>query len=112
MAAESVTTLRVVGRGGVDDQATGAVLNIAAIRPAESGFITAYPCDSDRPQASNVNFAADSIVSNAVVVKLSSTGTVCLYATSAMNMAVDVVGYSVDSCRRRRRTLRLVGRRC
>ncbi len=96
VAADSITELQVAGRGGVDDDATGAVLNVAAIRPEDRGFITAYPCDEDRPQASNVNFAAGAIVSNAVVVKLSSSGEVCLYTNAGTDLAVDVVGYSID----------------
>lgn len=97
VGTESTTTLQVAGRGGVADDATGAVLNVAAIRPDDGGFITAYPCDEDRPQASNVNFGAGAVVSNAVVVKLDSNGSVCLYSTSRTDLAVDVVGYSVDS---------------
>ncbi len=97
VGTESTTTLLVAERGGVTDDATGAVLNVAAIRPDDGGFITAYPCDEDRPQASNVNFEAGAVVSNAVVVKLSSSGTVCLYSTSRTDLAVDVVAYSVDS---------------
>ncbi len=72
-------------------------MNVASIRPDDSEFITAYPCDEDRPQASNVNFAAGAVVSNAVVVKLSSSGTVCLGSTSRTDLAADVVAYSVDS---------------
>lgn len=97
VGAMSRTSLRVAGRGGVSEDATGAVLNVAAIRPDTGGFITAYPCDEDRPEASNVNFPAGSIVSNAVVVKLSASGDVCLYSTSGTNLAVDVVGYTVDA---------------
>lgn len=97
VAAESVTRIGVAGRGGVADDAAGVVLNVAAIRPSQNGFIAAYPCDEDRPDASNVNFRAGAVVSNAVVVKLSSQGTVCLYSTASTNLAVDVVGYSVDS---------------
>ncbi len=96
VAKGSTTTLTVEGRGGVAADASGAVLNVASILPADRGFITAYPCDEDRPNASNVNFGANSVVSNAVVVKLSATGTVCLYSTAQTDLAVDVVGYSVD----------------
>jgi hypothetical protein len=93
----SVTTLQVAGRGGVDDGATGAVLNLVAVAPDGPGFMTAYPCDEDRPNASNVNFVPGRVVSNSVVVKLSSSGTVCLFSTSRTDIVVDVVGYSFDS---------------
>lgn len=96
VAEGSTTKLTVKERGGVAADASGAVLNVTAIRPEDGGFITAYPCDEERPNASNVNFGASSVVSNAVVVKLSAVGTVCLYSTAQTDLAVDVVGYTVD----------------
>ncbi len=43
------------------------------------------------------NFGAGAAVSNAVVVKLSSNGRGYLWSTSRTDLAVDVVGYSVDN---------------
>jgi hypothetical protein len=95
--ANSFTTLRVAGRGGVDDDATGAVLNVVAASPDTGGFLTVYPCDEDRPNASNVNLVAGADVSNAVVVKLSASGTVCVFSFARTDLVVDVVGYSLGS---------------
>jgi hypothetical protein len=96
-AAGSTTTLSVAGRGGVAADATGAVLNVVAAGPDTGGFLTVFPCDEDRPNASNVNFGPGAEVSNAVVVKLSATGTVCLFSLARTDLIVDVVGYSIDS---------------
>lgn len=96
VGAGSVTTVTVSGRGGVPDNATGAFLNLTAIRPATGGFFTAYPCDETRPDASNLNFVANQVVANAVSVKLSAAGTVCLYSSTASEMVLDVTGYVVD----------------
>lgn len=96
IAADGVKTVRTHGRGGVDAAATGVMLNVAYIAPATGGFMTAYPCDEDRPTAANLNFGAGAVGSNAVFVKLSAAGTVCIYSTSTSDLAVDVVGYTVD----------------
>lgn len=88
-----VLNVDVAKRGPVPETAGGVMLNVAAIAPATGGFMTLYPCDADRPTAANVNFAAGSVVSNAVFVKLSTSGQVCLYTSSATHVAVDVVGY-------------------
>lgn len=97
IAADAVVTLDAAGRGGVDSDASGVMLNVAYIGPTAGGFMTAYPCDQDRPTAANLNFGAGDVGSNAVFVKLSATGSVCIYSTSASDLAVDVVGYTVDS---------------
>ena len=98
VSANDVTTVQVAGRGGVGDDATGAVLNLAAINPTTGGYMTVYPCDAaQRPLAANLNFPPSSVVSNAVFVKLGASGTVCIYSTARADLAVDVVGSVVDS---------------
>lgn len=96
IGADGVKTIPTHGRGGVDAAATGVMLNVAYIAPTTGGFMTAYPCDEERPTAANLNFAAGDVGSNAVFVKLSGSGTVCVYSTSVSDLAVDVVGYTVD----------------
>ncbi len=107
VAAGSVTQLQV-DRGGVDRDATGVMLNVAAISPSDGGFMTVfpYPCNEERPTASNVNFTAGSVVSNAVFVQVGQTGSkfsgnnngfICIYSSAETHLAVDVVGYTLDS---------------
>ena len=90
-------TLQVDGRGGVP--ATGALavsMNVTATEPDAAGFVTIYPCDADRPEASNLNFTAGETVPNLVTVKLSATGTVCLFAQRTTHLVADVSGYFTD----------------
>ena len=61
-------------------------------RRAGAGFVTAYPCGTDRPLASNVNFAAGDDVANAAVVPVGAGGAVCLFASAATNLVVDLNG--------------------
>jgi hypothetical protein len=87
--------LQVAGRGDVPADAIGAVLNVTATDTIGWGYVTVWPCDAARPTASNLNHtAAGQTRPNAVVTKLSATGTVCLYADPATaHLLVDVDGY-------------------
>jgi hypothetical protein len=88
-----VIELDVAGRGGVPDNAQYAIVNVTAVFPERPGFLTVYPCDAARPFASNVNYAGGDVRPNAVLAKLSSAGTVCIYTTAATDVIVDVGGF-------------------
>lgn len=92
-AAGSTLELTVAGRGGVADNALAVVLNVTVTSPAQSGYITVFPCGSSRPLASNLNFAAGQTVANAVAAKVGAVGKVCLYAAGATQLVADVNGY-------------------
>ncbi len=93
-AAGSTLVLQVGGRGGVTSDAAAGGLKVTADGGQGPGYITVYPCDIDRPVASSVNFVANSPVPNAVITKLSATGTVCLYVNgSAVDLIADVSGF-------------------
>jgi hypothetical protein len=94
LGAGETIELDVLGRGDVLDTGVGAVvLNVTMIRPDSNGFVTIYPCGT-RPLASSMNApAGGGVVANEVIAKLSATGTVCLYTSTATNLAADVTGY-------------------
>lgn len=94
--ADTERTFVLAGRGSVPDNAGGVVLNVAAVNPDTNGFITLHPCD-ERPAASNVNFAAGTVVSNGAFVALSSDGEVCVYSSAGTDIAIDVVGFTIDA---------------
>jgi hypothetical protein len=52
-----------------------------------------YPCDRPRQLIANVNFLARRTVSNAVVVPVSASGTVCFYSSVAADVVVDINGW-------------------
>jgi len=93
-AAGSTTEIQVTGRGNVPDGTAAALLNVTAVRPDAQGFLTVYPCDEALPDASNVNYFANGIEPNAVLAKLSATGTVCIYTYAATHLVVDVNGHT------------------
>ncbi len=67
-------------------------LNVAVANPDAAGFVTVYPCGALNLVAS-VNFAAGQTVSNAVLVPVSATGTVCFYSMVPADIVVDLNGW-------------------
>ncbi|MFK7917784.1 MAG: HYR domain-containing protein, partial [Ilumatobacter sp.] len=97
LAAGKEVELQVAGRGGVPADATAVFLNVTAIRPDARGFLTIYPCTDDRPNTSNVNYAAGGIAPNAVLAKLSAAGTVCVFSSATAHLIVDTAGFTPAS---------------
>lgn len=85
----------LAGRAGVPDDARAVVLNLTAVRPDTTGFVTMHPC-GERPLASSLNFAAGSNVGNEVIAGLSTKGTTCLYTSTGTDITIDIVGYVPD----------------
>ena len=76
---------------------TGALFNVTAVDPTSGGFITAYPCDTEVPLASNLNFVTGRTVPNLVAVALSANSEACFYAQNATHLVVDLSGvYTTD----------------
>ena len=52
-----------------------------------------FPCGSDQPTASNLNFTSGAVIPNAVISKVGTAGKVCLFVSVATHLVVDVSGY-------------------
>jgi hypothetical protein len=61
--------LQVTGRGGVPADAAAVVLNVTVNEPEQAGFVTAYPCGTPRPNASNLNYVPGQTIPNNVIVR-------------------------------------------
>jgi alpha-tubulin suppressor-like RCC1 family protein len=96
-AAGSLTTLRVVGRGGVPNDATAVALNVTVTSAEGTGFITVYPCGSSQPNASSLNYTAGSTIANAVIAKVGASGNVCLFTSASVQLIADVNAYYRES---------------
>jgi hypothetical protein len=57
------------------------------------GYVTVYPCDVKRPDASSLNFINAQTIPNAVSVPLSANGKVCIYVYGKAHILFDIVGY-------------------
>jgi hypothetical protein len=91
-------TLQATGTNGhcvIPATATGLALNVTAVSPSAASFMTLFPSDVGRPQASNLNYQAGSPATpNKVDVKLSADGKISVYnLAGTVHLLADVVGY-------------------
>ena len=95
LRAGSMLTVRVTGRGGVPATGVGAVVvNVTAVQPSETTYLTTYPSNTPRPVASNLNPAAGRTTANLVVVPVGPGGSIAVFlADGAVHVVVDVVGW-------------------
>jgi hypothetical protein len=84
----------------VPSGAQAVVLNVTAISPSATGYLTAYPATGAAPTqiTSNLNVKMGQTVANEVTVQTSSSGVDVYYGPStnsgaSVNIAVDVEGY-------------------
>ncbi|BAN02546.1 hypothetical protein YM304_22320 [Ilumatobacter coccineus YM16-304] len=92
LAAGETVEVQIGGRAGVDDDAIAAVVNITAVNPAATGYLTIFPCGV-RPLASSLNYGPGDVVGNEIVAKLSSTGSLCIYSSAETHLTGDAVGF-------------------
>ncbi len=89
----------VAGTNGVPIDATAVTLNVTAVDPASAGYVTVWPCGSERPTTSNLNVTAGDTRPNLVTVKVGTGGRVCAYSLGAVDLVVDVNGWWGDAGR-------------
>ena len=93
LGAGQTIALAVRGSGGVPTTATSAVMNVTATNTSAAGFLTIFACDEFRPTASNLNFVGGATVPNLTKTRISSSGHICIYASTATDVVADVTGY-------------------
>ena len=92
LAAGQTLALPVWGPG-VASNATSVVINVTVTNPQAAGFVTVYPCDGPRPNASSVNFVAGATVPNLTETRISASGQVCIYTSALTDVIADVTGF-------------------
>jgi len=99
-ASVSTNCYALAGVNGVPADAQAVALNLTAVAPSESGFLTAFANGTQRPVASSLNFAAGVTTTNGAITKVGDNGQVCFYQHGGSRLRVDVVGYfpGMDSC--------------
>lgn len=95
IGAGASIALDVTGAAGVPETSVDAVvINVTAIRPTKSTYLTVYPSGGDRPLASNLNVQAGQVVPNLVVVKVGGDGSVRIFnASGQTDVVVDIAGW-------------------
>lgn len=98
VAANTSVQIPTAGRNGLPASGVRAVaMNITATGPQTAGYLTVYPCGSAIPNASNLNFVEGETRPNAAVVQVGPAQDVCVYASTATHVIVDVMGYYAPS---------------
>jgi Cysteine-rich secretory protein family len=92
LAGGQVVELRVTGGAGVPNNASAVALNVTGVVPSIDSYITVFPCGT-MPPTSSLNPAAGKVTPNLVMAQVSDAGTVCFFASTAIDLVVDVVGY-------------------
>jgi hypothetical protein len=92
-SAGSTFELQITGRNNIPSDAKAVVLNVAVTGTQGDGFVTAFPCGENRPNAANLNYLKNMTIPNLVITKIPSSGKVCLYTTTGTHMTADVNGY-------------------
>ena len=81
----------------LDTAHEAAIVNLTAVDPSGSGFLTLYPCGSAVPTASNLNVTAGVIVANRALVSTAGTSRFCLYSSVETDVVIDLEGYVSDN---------------
>ena len=91
--AERVVTL--AGVGGVPNVgASAVVVNVQAIAPAGTGYLTVWPDGAARPNTSSINYVANENIANMLTVKLGTNGKLRVFNGGGQShVIVDVAGY-------------------
>lgn len=76
--------------------AAAIAVNLTVTDADADGHVTAYPCGTSRPMASNVNYVAGQTIANSAVVKVGDNGKVCVYTYAAAHVIVDLTGKFID----------------
>ena len=84
--------VQITGHAGIPTDATAAVLNITGTNAA-GGYVTAYPCGTTRPNASNLNLDPGGTAPNLVITKIGTNGKVCLYTQNTTDLIADLNGW-------------------
>jgi hypothetical protein len=91
----STLTFDVTGQGGIPSTGvTGVVMNVTVTAPTGGGYVTVYPADVGRPDASSLNFMPGQTVPNLVTVRVPASGVVAFFnANGSTHLLADAVGY-------------------
>ncbi|MFN3255885.1 MAG: M36 family metallopeptidase [Ilumatobacter sp.] len=93
LTGDSQIEVAIAGRSGIPADAVGVIVNVTAVGPQSNGFVTVHPCRTPRPVTSTLNVTAGVNLGNEVVATLSGEGTLCVFASTGMDLVVDAVGY-------------------
>ena len=94
MGRETLAAWLLAGCGVPGSGVSAVLLNVTAVTPDLTTFITVYPAGGDRPLASNLNVVAGQVIPNMVLARLGADGTIALHNNQGnVDLVADVMGY-------------------
>jgi hypothetical protein len=92
VAAGHLVGLPLVAQGKVPAGTTAVMVNLTAVSACAGGFVTAFPCGSQVPLASNLNVGPARTRAALATVMLNGNGELCVYASQRMDLVIDLFG--------------------
>ena len=92
VAAGHVMRLPLVAQGKVPAGSTAVMVNLTAASSCRGGFVTAFPCGSQVPLASNLNVGTARTRAALATVMLNGQGELCVYSSQRTDLVVDLFG--------------------
>lgn len=93
LAAGELVSVQVAGEHGIAADATAAVVNVTAVAPASSGFLSVFPCSTGSPDTSVLNYGPGEVVANSTIATLDGSGRLCVWTLAASDVLVDITGW-------------------
>jgi hypothetical protein len=97
LSSGGTRTVQVTGNNGVPAGATAVVMNVTAVGPTATGYLTVFPAGSTRPLAASVDYSSGQTTGSRVIVPLSTTGgtpgQIQIFSNQATDVVVDISGY-------------------
>jgi hypothetical protein len=89
----STRCVRIAGQDGIPASAGAVAINLTAVAPAQSGYLTLFPDGHGRPGISSLNVTRGLTRANSALVQPGTGGKVCVFTLQATHLVIDVVGY-------------------
>ena len=95
LGAMSELSLTVTGVGGLPaSNVPAVVVNATVTLPSAASFLTLFPSDTSRPNASNLNYVAGLTVANLAITKVGPDGKIKIYNhLGSTHVIVDAAGW-------------------
>jgi hypothetical protein len=95
MSAAGTLTFPVAGVFGVPSGVSAVVLDVTALDPTATGYLTAYDADSPDPGVASIGLRAGRMTNQTATVEVSSEGTVSLtnHSAGTSDVTASILGY-------------------
>lgn len=83
----------IAGRAGIPATVSTVTMNVTAVTPTGTGYVTVYDCD-ELPLASSLNYIDGVNGGNEIIASVNTDGKVCLFTSTTTQLAADITGYT------------------